>query len=63
MQSGHDSVHRRTEGKTEKGKSVYPPFNFIEAGSINILPEYAITYCMDSLGKSFFIETLSKHLL
>ena len=35
IQSGHDSVHRRTDGRTDrqtdKVKTVYPPFNFIEA--------------------------------
>ena len=30
IQSGHDSVHRRTD----KVKPVYPPFNFVEEGGI-----------------------------
>ena len=34
IQSGHDSVHRWTDGQTEKVKPVYPPFNFVEAGGI-----------------------------
>ena len=34
IQSGHDSVHRRTDGRTDKVKPVYPPFNFVEAGGI-----------------------------
>ena len=32
IQSGHDSVHRRTDGQTDKVIPVYPPFNFVEAG-------------------------------
>ena len=34
IQSGHDSVHRRTDGQTDKVILVYPPFNFVEAGGI-----------------------------
>ena len=34
IQSGHDSVHRRTDGQTDKVIPVYPPFNFVEAGGI-----------------------------
>ena len=34
IQRGHDSVHRRTDGQTDKVKPVYPPFNFVEAGGI-----------------------------
>ena len=34
IQSGHDSVHRRTDGQTDKVKPVYPPFNFVEVGGI-----------------------------
>ena len=37
IQSGHDSVHRRTEGKTDKVKPVYPSFNFVEAEGITII--------------------------
>ena len=33
-QSGHDSVHRRTDGQTDKVKPVYPPFNLDEVGGI-----------------------------
>ena len=29
IQSGHDSVHRRTDGQTDKVIPVYPPFNFV----------------------------------
>ena len=44
IQSGHDSVHRRTDGQTDgrtdgqtdKVIPVYPPFNFVEAGGIII---------------------------
>ena len=36
IQSGHDSVHRRTDGQTDEVKPVYPPFNFVEAGGIKI---------------------------
>ena len=36
IQSGHDSVHRRTYGQTDKVIPVYPPFNFVEAGGITI---------------------------
>ena len=36
IQSGHDSVHRQTDGQTDKVKPVYPPFNFVEAGGIII---------------------------
>ena len=34
IQSGHDSVHRRTDGQTDKVIPVYPPINFVEAGGI-----------------------------
>ena len=34
IQSRHDSVHRRTDGQTDKVIPVYPPFNFVEAGGI-----------------------------
>ena len=34
IQSGHDSIHRQTDRQTDKVKSVYPPFNFIEAEGI-----------------------------
>ena len=42
IQSGHDFVHRRTdgqtdgrtEGQTDKVIPVYPPFNFVEVGGI-----------------------------
>ena len=41
IQSGHDSVHRqtdrRTDGQTDKVKPVYLPFNFVEAGGITSL--------------------------
>ena len=36
IQSGHDSVHRRTDGQTDKVIPVYPPINFVEAGGIKI---------------------------
>ena len=32
IQSGHDSVHQRTVGQTDKVIPVYPPFNFAETG-------------------------------
>ena len=37
IQSGHDSVHRRTDGQTDKVKPALPPspFNFVEAEGIN----------------------------
>ena len=37
IQSGHDSVHRRTDGQTDKMIPVYPPINFVEAGGITKL--------------------------
>ena len=41
IQSGHDSVHRRTDGQTDgqtdKVIPVYPPFNFVKAEGIIIL--------------------------
>ena len=48
IQSGHDSVHRQmdgqtdglTDGKTDDVKSVYPPFNFIEAGGITATKQF-----------------------
>ena len=36
IQSGHDSVHRRTDGQ---GETSIPPFNFVEAGVI-IIPSH-----------------------
>ena len=32
IQSGDDSVHRRTDGQTDKVIPVYPPIYFVEAG-------------------------------
>ena len=34
IHSRHDSVHRRTDGQTDKVIPVYPPFNFLEARGI-----------------------------
>ena len=38
IQSGHDSVHRRTDrrmdGRKNKVRPVYPPFSFVEAGGM-----------------------------
>ena len=39
IQSGHDSVHRRTDGRTDRrtdgqGETSIPPINFVEAGGI-----------------------------
>ena len=34
IQSRHDSIHRWTDGQTDKVIPVYPPFNFVEAGGI-----------------------------
>ena len=34
IQSGHDSVHRRTDGQTDKVIPVYPLINFVEARGI-----------------------------
>ena len=34
IQSGHDSVHRWTDGQRDKMKPVYPPFDFVEVGGI-----------------------------
>ena len=47
IQSGHDSVHRRTDGQTDKVIPVYPPFNFVEAGGIII--KHKITPSNDEL--------------
>ena len=33
----HNSVHRRTDGQTDKVKPVYPPFNFVEMRIIIIM--------------------------
>ena len=42
IQSGHDSVHRRTDGQ---GDTSIPPFNFVEAGGIiNEKPCYKATW-------------------
>ena len=40
IQSGHDSVHRRTDGQ---GETSIPPFNFVEAGGINKLYKLVTT--------------------
>ena len=40
IQSGHYSVHRRTEGQTDKVKQVYLPFNFVEVEGIKRHPLY-----------------------
>ena len=45
IQSGHDLVHRRTDGQTDgrtdgqtdKVIPVYPPFNFVDVGGIKII--------------------------
>ena len=34
IQSGHISVHIRTDWQKDNVKPVYPPFNFVEAGGI-----------------------------
>ena len=47
IQSGHDSVHRWTDGQTDKVIPVYPPFNFVEAGGINIWKDTHISKNMD----------------
>ena len=44
IQSGHDSVHRRTDRQTDKVIPVYPPFNFVEVGGIKI---HIIIYCVE----------------
>ena len=44
IQSGHNSLHRRTDGRTDgqtdKVIPVYPPINFVEAGGI-----IKVSYC------------------
>ena len=48
IQSGHDSVHRRTDGQmdgrtdgqTDKVIPVYPPLNFVEVGGIKMRPRW-----------------------
>ena len=54
IQSGHDSVHRRTDGQTEgrtDGQTdvipVYPPFNFVEAGGIKSQSSPLLALCAD----------------
>ena len=42
IQSGHDSVHRRTDRRTDMVKPVCPPFNFVEAGGITRGQQYHI---------------------
>ena len=42
IQSGHDSVHRRTDGRTDRrtdgqGDTSIPPINFVEAGGIKTI--------------------------
>ena len=56
IQSGHDSVHRRTDVQTDKVKPVYPPFNFVEAGSIinsefdkDIINQTGTWWCIDAI--------------
>ena len=52
IQSGHDSVHRRTDGQTDgrtDGQTdrvipVYPPINFVEAGGITMCPQTTIQH-------------------
>ena len=44
IQSGHDSVHSWTDGRTDKVKPVYPSFNFVEARGIITLD--ALCICM-----------------
>ena len=44
IQSGHDSVHRRTDGRTDKVIPVYPPINFVEAGGITMLWLHLTTF-------------------
>ena len=39
-----DSVHRRTDGQTDKVIPVYPPFNFVEAGGYNDETEKLIKF-------------------
>ena len=35
IQRGHDSVHRRTDGRTEKGETSIPPFQLCWSGGYN----------------------------
>ena len=48
IQSGHDSVHRRTDGRTDRRTDkvipVYPPINFVEAGGIMSAGLYRVMY-------------------
>ena len=45
IQSGHDPVHRRTDGQMDKVIPVYPPFNFVEAWCITSQHLIGIKYC------------------
>ena len=60
IQSGHDSVHRRTDGRTDgrtvgqtdKVIPVYPPINFVEGGGYNERLLWSITICWPMDGRT-----------
>ena len=69
IQSGHDFVHRRTDGQTDgrtdgqtdKVIPVYPPFNFVEVGGIMTSNSIACsTVCFDCLLNSLLRQLAKK---
>ena len=64
IQSGHDSVHRRTDAQTDKVKPVYPAFIFVEAGGITKSFSLLLSSCFEilSIGMMCDIDKFWWHL-
>ena len=67
IQSGHDSIHRRTDGwtdrQTDKVKPVYPPFNFIELrGIIKLKNIYIFGLLGEQPARASFLSPISGHV-
>ena len=63
IQSGHDSVHRwtdgqLTDGQTDKVKPAYPPFNFVEAGGGGIIKTLSYQYRIPIIDKMAILSLL-----
>ena len=65
IQSGHDFVHRRTDGQTDgrtdgqtdKVILVYPPFNFVEVGGITNIAYDCVSFCSLMVNHKLYINS------
>ena len=60
IQSGHDSVHRRTDGQMDTVIPVYPPFNFVEVGGIKIAKNWNFDIWQKTLHATHVLKLLGK---